>query len=586
MLSLLLRRFALAAVALFALGLLPSSISVAQLAPATPAPAAATTPEDEFGRGTPRSSVEGYLRAISNDNYDRAAQFFDMSDTQPEDRRFRSQLRARQLKQLLDRDGYFLETTSLSNSPDGKSGDDQAAGVDVVGVLDQSNRQEPIIMQRSQNEAGAVIWLFHNDGPARYDFLLRVTQEGRLNQLLPDALKDRKIANVPVGHWLAIVLALIASLALGILISRVVTSLLRKPLESRAHIPGRAVLGSIVVPLGVVIGVSIYRYSVIYMGIEVVARDYINWIAVILSLASLGWLGVRIVDGLADAVRFGMTRTNRISSVAMVMLARRIGKTVVIAVIGISILNTLGVDVTTGLAALGIGGIALALGAQKTIENLVGSITVVADKPVRVGDFCKFGDVMGTVEDIGIRSTRLRTLDRTIVTIPNGAFAASQIENYTLRDEFKLDTRLTLRYETTPDQIRFLLVEVRKLLYSYQDVSNTPARVRFENLNSHSIDIWVFAYVRATSYDHFLEIKEDLLLRIMDLVKESGTDFAFPSQTIYLSRDAKPSSETAEAVGEEVARRKEAGDMPLPRFTHEQIEQLQDTISLDVPKEG
>ncbi|MEL7230467.1 MAG: mechanosensitive ion channel family protein, partial [Pseudomonadota bacterium] len=578
-------RLGLLVAALFALHTLLPASSHAQLAPAAPAPAAAAAPVDEYGRGTPRSSVEGYLRAIAEDNYVRAAEFFDMSATNLGQRRSQAQLRARQLKQLLDRDGYFLETTSLSNSPEGKSGDDLAASDDVVGVLDQSNRQVPIIMRKGTNSSGAVIWRFHGDGHNRYGFLLRVTQEGRLNQLLPDTLKEHKIANVPVGHWIAIVLALFVSLAVGIVISRVITGLLRKPLESRAHIPGRGVLAAIVVPLGVVIGVSIYRYSVIYMGIEVVARDYINWIAIILSLVSVGWLGVRIVDGLADIARFGMSRTNRLNSVAVVMLARRMGKTLVIGVIAISILNTLGVDVTTGLAALGIGGIALALGAQKTIENLVGSITVVADKPVRVGDFCKFGDVMGTVEDIGIRSTRLRTLDRTVVTIPNGAFASSQIENYTLRDEFRLDTRLNLRYETTPDQIRFLLVEIRKLLYAHEDVSNTPARVRLESLNSHSIDIWVFSYVRAESYDHFLEIQEDLLLRVMDLVKESGTDFAFPSQTIYLSRDSKPTAEAAKATGKEVARRRKEGDMPLPRFTNAQIEKVQDTISLDIPKE-
>lgn len=556
----------------------------AQFAPAAPAATETPAPVDEFGRGTPRSAVENYLRAIGENDFTRAARFFDLSDMSENLRRTEGPALAQQLKLLLGRDGYFFESTQLSSDPNGATGDNLEANADIVGVLDQSQRKEPILMLKSANENGAVIWRFHPTGHSRYGFLLRVTQEGRLNRLLPDALKDRKIANVPVGHWMAIVLALLAALAVGILISRVVISLLRKPFENRTNIPGHGILASIVVPLGVVIGVSLYRYSVIYMGIEVVARDMINWIAIILSLASLAWLGVRIVDGLSDIVRFGMSRTNRLNSVAMVMLARRMAKTVVICIAGISILNVLGFDITTGLAALGIGGIALALGAQKTIENLVGSITVVADKPVRVGDFCKFGEVMGTVEDIGIRSTRLRTLDRTVVTIPNGSFASAHIENYTLRDEFKLETRLNLRYETTPDQIRYLLVEIRKILYAHENINNIPARVRLESLNAHSIDIWVYGYVRATSYDNFLEIQEDVLLRIMDVVKASGTDFAFPSQTIYLSKDQKPLPDAAKAIAEDVAHRRAAGDMPLPRFSAAQIEEVQDTIGLDAVK--
>ena len=251
-----------------------------------------------------------------------------------------------------------------------------------------------------------------------------------------------------------------------------------------------------------------------------------------------------------------------------------------LAIAAITVLDILGVDVTTGLAALGIGGLALALGAQKTIENLVGSVTVVADKPVRVGDFCQFGDISGTVEDIGIRSTQIRTLDRTIVTVPNGAFASMQIENYSVRDEFRLFTVLTMRYESTPDQIRFLLVEIRKILYAHSAINNVPARVRFTGFGAHSLDITVFAYVRAGSYEEFLEIQEDIFFRIMDVVKESGTDFAFPSQTLYMGQDTQPLEKDANRIGKIIKGLAEKDELGLPHFSKSEIEELDGTITM------
>ena len=177
------------------------------------------------------------------------------------------------------------------------------------------------------------------------------------------------------------------------------------------------------------------------------------------------------------------------------------------------------------------------LGAQKTIENLVGSLTLIADRPVRVGDFCRFDGTMGTIVDIGIRSTRVRTLEGTYVTIPNGAFASMQIENYAFREEFLFNTTLTLRYETTNEQIKSVLEKLRAFLLEEPKVKRDPFRVRFVELGAHSLDIEIFCYVEAKDYAAFLEIKEQLLLGVVDIIREKGADFAFPSQTIYLGKD-------------------------------------------------
>jgi len=197
-----------------------------------------------------------------------------------------------------------------------------------------------------------------------------------------------------------------------------------------------------------------------------------------------------------------------------------------------------GVNVTAGLAALGVGGLAIALGAQKLFENLIGSLTLLADRPVRIGDFCRFGQTLGTVEEIGIRSTRIRTLDRTVLTVPNGEFATLHIENYSQRDRFWFHPILNLRYETGTDQMRYVLQELRAMLGEHPKVDKNSMRVRMIGLAAYSLDIEIFAYIYAWDYASFLEIQEELLLSCMEVVEKSGTGFAFPSRTLYLGRDS------------------------------------------------
>jgi MscS family membrane protein len=248
------------------------------------------------------------------------------------------------------------------------------------------------------------------------------------------------------------------------------------------------------------------------------------------------------------------------------------------------VLSTFGFNVSTWLAALGIGGIALALGTQKTVENFVGSVTLIADHPVHVGDFCKAGDVVGTIEQIGMRTTRIRTGDRTVISIPNGEFSSMKIENFAPRDKFLFDPVLGLRYETTPDQIRYLLVTLRSMLYAHPKVNPDPARVRFAGFGPDALRLEFWVYINTTSNDEFLEVQEDLLLRIMDIVNASGTGLAFPSQTLYLAKDDGVSTEKTANAEAQVKQWREAGEIQLPKFTEEKIAALRGTIPY--PPEG
>jgi small-conductance mechanosensitive channel len=222
------------------------------------------------------------------------------------------------------------------------------------------------------------------------------------------------------------------------------------------------------------------------------------------------------------------------------------------------------------IAGLGIGGLAIALAARSTLENFIGGLTLLADKPIRVGDFCKFGDQLGTVEGLGLRSVKVRSLDRTIVTIPNGEFVNLYLENYSRRDSILLRTVLQLRYETTPDQLRWVLTQLRKLLLQHPEVMAEPSRARFVGFGAHSLDVELFAYVATSDYNTYLAIQEDLFLRFIDIVERSGTGFAFPSTVNYLARDRGVDPERRAAAEAAVVELRDEDRLPFPEFDEDE----------------
>lgn len=241
--------------------------------------------------------------------------------------------------------------------------------------------------------------------------------------------------------------------------------------------------------------------------------------------------------------------------------------------------NRLGLPLYGLLAGVGISGLAIALAAQGTLENFLGSLNLFGDRPVRVGDFCRYGSALGTIEEIGLRSTRIRGLDRTVTAIPNADLSKMQITNFTRRDRMLLRATLGLRYETSPEQLRHVLAKLRALLLAHPKVTPDPARVRFVGFGAASLDLEVFAYVATRDYDDFLAIQEDLYLRMLDVVAASGTGFAFPSQTLYLTRDRGLDAERSAAAVAEVQRWRDEETLPFPDFSPGEVERVQDTLA-------
>ena len=234
----------------------------------------------------------------------------------------------------------------------------------------------------------------------------------------------------------------------------------------------------------------------------------------------------------------------------------------------------LGVPVLSVIAGFGIGGIAVALAVRPTLENLIGGFILFIDKPVRVGDYCTFGDQSGTVEKIGVRSTQLRAIDRTLISIPNAQFADMQIVNWAKCDTMLINETLGLRFETDAEQMRYVLAKIREMLHSHPRIEPETIRVRFIGFGDSSKNVDLRIYAKTREWNDFYSIREDVLLRIDDIVEAAGTGFAFPSQTLYWSRDPGLDTERTEQAHQEVATWRRQRELPFPRFSSTALEAL------------
>jgi MscS family membrane protein len=261
------------------------------------------------------------------------------------------------------------------------------------------------------------------------------------------------------------------------------------------------------------------------------------------------WAGFRSVDVAFAAVKDApWTRVNAGLS-GLLPLGRKVSKVVLLAIGAVAVLNELGFQVASLLAGLGIGGVALALAAQKTVENLFGSVAIGMDQPFRVGDFVKVEDWVGTVEAIGMRSTRFRTLDRTRITYPNGKLADMKCETFAARDRIRLYANLGLSYRTTAAQMRLVLAGIEEALARHPRIAPDAPSIRFTELRESALNVEVFAYLATADWGEFTRLRQDLLLRFMEIVEQAGTSFAFPTRTVVLE-GGPPGPAPADAQGQ------------------------------------
>jgi MscS family membrane protein len=558
---------------------LPTYGQVPLSKPPAPAESGPLQSPDALGRDTPQGTVVGFMRAAGEADFERAARYLDTRQVS----RGRVEEGIRQLLAVLNRGLSSRDLALLSRVPEGDLEDGFAPRVERVGVVKTESFTLEIMLERVSRPDGVPIWRFSADTLKEVPAVYEEIRPFWIESLIWTPLREARYLDVPLWQWLGIPLSLLVVIALARLLSRGLFAIMRPLFFWLTGERGAARKAEITGPVRV-IAMSLAVFAWFYLtSLPLLARFVLAGVAVAFGIVGLAWLVVRLIDVGTQLAETRLRRANDLGGIAIAQLIGRLGKVLTVLVAALTLLYSANVDLTAALAGLGIGGIAIALAAQKTIENLLGGIMIISDRPVRVGDFCRAGDVLGTVESIGLRSTRIRTLDRTVVSIPNGNLATQNLENYGIRDKFWFRPTLALRYETQADQLRYVLAEIRRMLYEHPRVENDSARVRFARFGNFSLDLDVFAYVRTSDMAGFLEVQEDLLLRIMDIVERGGTGFAFPSSTTYLARDSGlDKDKTQEALGA-VRRWREQDELPFPNFHPSRISGFENRIEYPPP---
>ena len=261
------------------------------------------------------------------------------------------------------------------------------------------------------------------------------------------------------------------------------------------------------------------------------------------------WGLLRAVDVARAAMRGSAWADQNPASRSLLALGARVAKVLIGAMAVIAVVSALGYPVASLIAGLGIGGLALALAAQKTVENLFGAFSIGFDQPLREGDYVRIEGAEGTVETIGLRSTRIRTPDRTVVCIPNGKLADQRTENLTARDRMRLWCKLGLEYGTTAAQMRAVVAGLERALRAHPLVWEENLQVRFVALAESSLDVEVNAWFRTTDAAEFALLRQELLLQFLQVVETAGTGLAFPTHTIHLSANSPTAMQPESRTG-------------------------------------
>jgi len=497
-------------------------------------------PVDSLDRRTPRGTVNGFMKAVAAEDYYKAARYLNLDTTL-----YKAQdgvRLAQALQRLLDQGGRLLPRSWMSDELMGDSDDNLGPDLDRVGSAEVNGESFDLMVEKTLGDGGAPIWLFSRQTIQRIPSQEQVVTAPLTDQVLPSVLKEHKWGGVPIGHWLSMLLLAVLAYLMAWVITYLITFAIRLSWHKAKDEPTIGIIRAFALPIRLYLATWILVASSQEVGISIIVRQRFSGLTMIVGMVALLLLLWQLIDVITQYSEKLMTHRSNMSGISIVLFLRRGAKVALIVIGVIAVLGTLGFDVTTGIAALGIGGIALALGAQKTVENFVGSVTLIADQPIRVGDFCKVGETVGTVEQIGMRSTRIRTNDRTVVTIPNGEFSSQRIENFAHRDRFLFAPKLRLPLETSLAQMRVVLAELRTMLTSTPHIAPDP-RVRLVQIGADSLVVEIFSYVQALNFNEFLAIQEDLILQIMEIVETKGKGFAFPSQTLYLAGDTLPANE-------------------------------------------
>jgi MscS family membrane protein len=343
-----------------------------------------------------------------------------------------------------------------------------------------------------------------------------------------------------VGPWSLIqLLTAFGILLAGFVLRALVNSIVRKRLaflaEKTATEADDLAIEALISPLGLIFPVAgaffALRFLIIAWPAWVTTADKTF---MVLSILVITWTLFKLADALTILLKELAAKTDSRLDDQIVPLVRKALKTFVAILAFILIAQNLGYSVSGLLAGLGIGGLALAMASKDTLANLFGSIMILIDRPFHVGDWITFPGGDGVVEEVGMRSTRVRTFAKTVVSIPNQALANATVENHSLMPKRRIKFKLGVTYASSVAQVRGLVNGIEDYLKGNPDIDQEFMLVKFTDFNDSSLDLFIYCFTVSTDWTKHLSVKQDVNLKIMEMVEERGMSIAFPTRTVHL----------------------------------------------------
>ncbi len=490
--------------------------------------------KDNLGRDTPQSSFIGFLQHAEKFDFEGASQYIDMRNLPRAVREHSAEELTRQLDFIIKR-GMKINIDHLSKKVTGQVVDGLPDYRDELGHLISEDGEQVLYMQRVPGLDNNFIWKVSNATvaivPELYDYFSYPDWVENIRGRFPE---DVGFLGIELFKWVIVIGVALLSLPVFWLIGFLLSLLFSKP-GAPLHKPIRRLFTR---PLPIFATGLVTGRILQELGLGATAQRIIeaNTLMTIVAV----WIFFSLIDLVRAKRREAFLAQGR--SDAHILgrpMANALKLFILLAAVLIWLSNS-GIDITTLLAGLGVGGIALALALQKPIEDLLGAISIYSQQPIVTGDLCKYGNTLGRIEEIGLRTTRIRTLNDTLVSVPNCIIAHGAIENYSAREKMLYHPELPLRYDTSREQMQTIIDEIGEMASEHDGVISKSVRIRFTEFAENSMIIKARIYVDTSDFSTYLQVVTGLNMGIMKIVQDNGAHFAQGAKTVMLEYGNEP----------------------------------------------
>lgn len=485
---------------------------------------------------SPRAALQAFFAATHANDIEGAAKFLDLSAPLANTRR--AEL-ARRLGAVLD-SRLWIDLERISPLASGDTEDGLPLDRELIGeVVGAGKRMVPVRLARQVRD-GRGQWVFSSSTVAQIDSIFEALPDHWVREHLPPTLRINGPFGLQRWQWLALLILLPLSAVIGFVLAGPLQVVLKKIVSRTQTDFDDALVDSAHGPITLLVGVLASRMLLRWIALPGPTETFVLDLQRAFIVVAAFWILLRVIGALQEVLPATTWGKSHSALRSLIPLGGRMARLFVLIIGLLTVVASFGYPIATILAGLGIGGIAVALGAQKSLEHFFGSVSIGIDQPFRVGDWVIVdGTVEGEVEAIGLRSTRIRTLERTLVSIPNGRLAETRTENFGHRDRIRLRTTIALEYGTTAAQVAQVRDGIEAMLRAHELTWTGRVVVRLFQFSDSSIDLDVFCWIVTDDVDEFRRIREQHYLGMMRVVEEAGAAFAFPTRTVHLKGGMK-----------------------------------------------